>query len=147
MNHDRLPPELEELQRELAERDRPCPSADLRDRVLGSTQAQVRRERRNAGWIFAAQATAVAVVWINLSLSVTRSTNLGVTLGETPPSVDELAGQVQEILPDLSQRESRRQALLLRAGWNLAEQPDLSTCSITLNELHESLDDFFSNGG
>ncbi len=147
MNHDRLPPELEELQRELAERDRPCPSSELRDRVLGSTQAQVRRERRRGGWVFAGQAAAVALVWINLSLSVTRSTNLGITLGESPPSVDELVRQVQEILPDISQHEARRQALLLQASWNLTAQPDFSTCSMTSNDLHESLDALFSNGG
>lgn len=147
MNHDRLPGELEALQRELTERDRPCPSANLRDRVLGNTRAQVRRDRRRSGWIFAGQAAAVALVWINLSLSVTRSTNLGITLGETPPSVDVLARQVQEILPDISQREAHRQALLLQASWNLTAQPNFSTCSITSSELHESLDDLFSNGG
>ena len=147
MENDRLSPELEALEGQVAARDCSRLPGGLRDRVMDGLQVELRRDRRRKRWTFAAQAAAAAVLWINLSLSITQSTNLGLELGTSPPSVDALAQQVQEILPDISQRETRRQALLLQASWNLAEQPDFSKCSITSNGLHESLDDFLSNGG
>ena len=84
MNESELPDELGRLERELAERPCPEPSADLRSRVLRLVEAELdgaglrRAEpaRPRAGWLSFAVATAAAVlIWINLSMSAANATS------------------------------------------------------------------------
>ena len=138
MNDFELPPELRQFEQELAARPRPEPSADLAQRVLDGVQAELpqsmagpsrtasRRNGSRSWWAFAAGTAAAVLVWINLSLSAARETHYGLQFGNGHPTVHETAQQIRRLLPEASPREALRQAVLLKAGSNLARCPDLS---------------------
>ena len=131
MNSDRLPPELQRLERELAARPRPQPSADLRDRIVGQMQSAlvrnglVREGSRNR-WTFVVALAISVMLWMNLSLSATRATEHDLRFGGEPPSVAELTDELRRAAPELTEQEATRQAVLLRAGSNLAFCPDFA---------------------
>ena len=124
MEEYELPPELEQLQQDLAACWRPGPPADLRQRVIGGIRAELRRDRSRARWAFAAAMAAAALVWINLSLSATRATDYHLQFGSKRPPVEAAAEQIQQLLPEIPRREALRQAALLQAGSNLAWYPN-----------------------
>jgi hypothetical protein len=107
-----LPPDLAELERRLADRRPPVPPADLRRRVL----AAVRRAsgEGEGGFLrFVASVAAAALLAVNLSMSVANNTDWHL---RGAPGPDEAgADSVRELVPELSEREARRQAVLLRA--------------------------------
>ncbi len=122
MTPDPLPPDLLALERALAARPRPEPSAELRGRVL----AAVRRERRpaRAGFPrFAAATAAAALVAINLSASVANDADWGLRWQSDRRDVGEAADRIRELAPDLPDREVVRQAVLLNAAANLVPAP------------------------
>jgi len=125
MEDEQLSAELEELERDLAGRPRAEPSADLRERVIEGVQAELRRRKARNGWAFAAAVAAAALVWINLSLSATLGTDYGPRRVRPRPPVDRMAQQIQQLLPELSDCEALRQAVLLEAGWDLPRYPVL----------------------
>ena len=131
-----LSPELERLERELAERAREGPSAALRARVIGGVRTELRRQRRQAGWGFAVAAAAAALVWINLSLTATRATDYRLGPGERSAAIDSLASQIRELLPEVSRREAVRQAVLLESGSKLAWCPQPETAPTVLSPLN-----------
>lgn len=126
MTPESLPPDLADLERELASRPRPELPAELRARVL----AAVSRERptpraepaRNGFARFAAATAAAALLAINLSASVANDTDwrLRAAGGAEPADV---VGRIRELAPDLSEQEARRQALMLRSAAGLTATP------------------------
>ncbi len=136
MEDPRLPPELERLQRDLAERPTPARSADLRDGVMRSVEAElgpVRPEqnglangRPNGWWAFAVAMAATVLVWLNLSLSAAHATSYGLHLAAEPESADRAARQIRDLLPEISRRDARRYAAVLQAGSNLVVAPDVA---------------------
>lgn len=126
-DYDRLPPELQQLERQLAARPRPEPSAELRRRIVGGVQAELLRNGNGSRnrWTFALTTALGIMLWINLSLSATRATDYGLQLGSEPPSVVALANQLHRLAPELSEHEAIRQAVLFSAGSKLAFCPDL----------------------
>jgi hypothetical protein len=122
---DPLPPDLLDLERKLANRPQPGPPVELRARVL----AAVSRERptpraapvRNGFARFAAATAAAALLAINLSASLANDTDWH--LRPTGPDSAAVADRIRELAPDLSDREARRQALLLRASAGLTPAP------------------------
>lgn len=116
MENEQLPPELEQLERDLADRPRLDPPAELRQRVIGGVRAELRRDGPRNGWAFAAAVAAVVLVWLNLSLSATLATDCGPPPHTPAREVGKVAEQIQKLLPELSQREALRQAVLLQAG-------------------------------
>jgi hypothetical protein len=113
MGPPELPPDLAELERLLSRRRRPAPPADLRQRVLAAVR------RASAGevagfWRFAAGVAAAALLAINLSMSAAGNTDWHLA-GEPAPDCAASADRIHEVLPELSEREARRQAVLLRA--------------------------------
>ena len=131
-----LSPELERLERELAERPWEEPSAALRARVIGGARTELGRQRRQAGWAYAVAAAAAALVWINLSLTATRATDYRLAPGEPDAAVDALACQIRELLPEVSRQEAVRQAVLLESGSKLAWCPRPQTGPTVLAPLN-----------
>ena len=115
-----LPPELEELQHELAIRPTPVPSEALRRRVMADIQAElqvrtvvsatsttVSSETDSNGempaWQFAAAVAVVVAFWFNLSLSASQATDYGLRIEEERPvpsaMIRQLATQDEWPLP------------------------------------------------
>ena len=145
MDNRQLPAELEALQRELRERQPTHLPADLRGRVIGGVRAELARERSRGQWTFAAAVAAAAVIWINLSISATQSTDFGLDFRGEPPSVETVAEQIQRTLPEISRREALRQAVLLRAGSQLVCYPAVSGRPTSRARM-KTLDRLLNNG-
>jgi hypothetical protein len=84
---------------------------------------ELRSQRKRARWSYAALAAGAVLLWINLSLSATRATDYRLLPKDPPAAVEALAAEIQQLAPEVSHREARRQAVLLRAGMNLARCP------------------------
>ncbi|MGA2031857.1 MAG: hypothetical protein ABSG68_06355 [Thermoguttaceae bacterium] len=155
--------ELQELERALAGRPLPGPSAHLRQKVLGAagdwsifrptgeicTNDEIRKhgpvpfpppcerllppDRGQARWRFAVAAAAAALVWLNLSLAATRATDCGLRRHGPGQSIETACRQIEQLLPEFSPEQSRRQAILLRAGSALVPCPDLSSSGEVAN--------------
>jgi len=136
MEDSRLPPELERLEGDLARRLTPAPSADLRDGVMRCVEAELasaRPERngqangRPSGWwAFAVAMAATVLVWLNLSLSAAHATSYNLHLAVEPESTDLAARQIRDLVPEISRRDARRYAAVLRAGSSLVVAPDVA---------------------
>jgi hypothetical protein len=98
----------------------------LRHRVLDDVRSRLRHEQSQSRWQFAAAVAAAAMLWMNLSLSATQATDFGLRPSRPSESIETIARQIEQLAPDLSPREARRQAILLQAGSNLVCYPDLS---------------------
>jgi anti-sigma-K factor RskA len=138
MNDWQLPPELESLERELAARSTLRPSADLRRIITSGVHSRLRREGRLDFWRFAAAAALVAAVWLNLSLSAARETNFHFQLADNRPSVEQTAREIQNLLPEMSETDARREALLLCAGSNLIMYPKITVPPTAINQILSS---------
>jgi hypothetical protein len=138
MNYDyKLPPELESLERELAARSTLRPSADLRRIITSGVHSRLRRESRLDFWRFAAAAALVAAVWLNLSLSAASVTDFHFQCADNRPSVEKTAREIQNLLPEMSETDARREALLLCASTNLVMYPKITVSPITINQMHD----------
>lgn len=136
MEDPRLPPELERIERDLAERSTPAAPSDLRDGVMRCVEAElaaVRPEetesangRPNGWWAFASAMAATVLVWLNLSLSAAHATSYGLHLAAEPGSADRAARQIRDLLPEISRRDAQRYGAVLQAGSNLVEAPDVA---------------------
>jgi hypothetical protein len=157
MEEWRLSAELEELERALAARALPGPSADLRERVLGDVRVPLLAcpavlhppqdtagqassgTRGRARWQFALAVAAGVMLWLNLSLAATRATDFGLRLHGPGESIETACRQIEQLVPELSPQEARRQAILLRAGSTLVPCPDLSSNVDLANLARRSL--------
>jgi hypothetical protein len=122
----RLSADLEEIQRALSNRLLPGPSPLLRQKVLAGMRSPLRRQRSPARWRFTIAVAAAALFWLNLSLTASRITDCGLRWRRPSGSIEIAARQIEQLLPGLSPVESRRQAILLRAGSTLTPCLDLS---------------------
>lgn len=138
MNQTPVPDDLE---RRLAARLGSGPAPDLRGRVLTAVRSELARERSRrqpiGRWSFAAAAALVALCWANLSLCAAnaieplpRSVNLDRDRGA------DLA-RLRALLPELSEREARRQALLSGICEALVPAPRLSRPISSLSPASE----------
>jgi hypothetical protein len=114
-----LPPDLAALERLLEARPSPPHDPDLRRRVLEAVAGELADEGRagpGSFWRFAAGVAAAVLLACNLAVSVAHDTDW--RLDAPPPPEDDTAGRIAGLLPELSEPEAQRQALLLRArGW------------------------------
>jgi hypothetical protein len=69
---------------------------------------------------------AAVLVGINLSMSVAGNADWRLTAGVEPGQIDATADRLRAAAPELSERELRRQALLVRAGAALTPTVDLN---------------------
>jgi len=139
MDQWQLSTELQELERALAGRPLPGPSAELRQKVLGDVRRRVPSERGRSRWRFAVAVAAGVVFWLNLSLVATRATDFGFRQNVPGESIETTCRQIERLLPELSPREVRRQAILLRAGATLVPCPDLSQGGNVMNRARPLL--------
>lgn len=116
MEHSQLPPELEQLERRLADGPRLDPSSALRQRVLRGVHAELASDGLLPRWRFAAAAAAAVFIWLSLSLAITQMINSALARPRSQQPVGELARQIQRRLPELSPEESLREAILLQVG-------------------------------
>jgi hypothetical protein len=70
MNESKLPPDLADVERRLAECPRAQPSAALRQRVLSSLHNERMTRRRRFPWRIAATLAAAVLLSLNLALSL-----------------------------------------------------------------------------
>jgi hypothetical protein len=136
MDDYQLPSDLQQLERDLADRWLPAASAGLRQRVLDDLPTRLRAERSRSRWQFAAAVAATVLVWMNLSMSATQATDFGLRPNEPTESIETTARQIEQLVPEFSPVEARRQAMLLRAGSNLICLPDLSKNFDALNQTN-----------
>jgi len=135
-----LPAELKGVERDLTGRPRPDPSAELRQRVINGVRAELAQDRVRGRWAFAAAVAATVLVWANLSLCAVQATDYRLDIGAERPSADALAEQIRQLVPDISEREALRQAVLLRAVSSLAPLPDVPAPSAAQDRFR-ALDD------
>ena len=119
MTDPRLSPELQRLERELTARPREEPPPWLRGRIMDCVAIELRR-RRSFFDRRVLVAAAAALVWLNLSLSATNTTQ-----GPTGSRefAEPLVRQLGQLLPELPRADARRLALLYRAGSELVPCP------------------------
>jgi hypothetical protein len=122
-----LPPELQKLERDLVGRTVPEWSANLRSRVLDDMRARLRVERSRSRWQFALAVAATVLIWINLSMSATQATDYRLRTDGDGQSIEKLSDEIRRLAPELSARETRREALLLQAGSGMIPYPNLPT--------------------
>ena len=118
-----LPPELVELERELAGRRRAEAPAGMRTRVLTGARAELGARRRMAWWSFAASVAAAAVLVANLSISVTLTTDYGLHVDGAVAAVARPGYGESDAVPGLSERDLKRHVMVARAARMLARSP------------------------
>jgi hypothetical protein len=112
-------PKPDELERALTARPRAEPSKELRHRVRTLVRGELRRPSTVGWWSFAAELAAVMLLWINLSWGAVGETAYNLV---TVPDADSWAvvvKQIEQLAPELSPQDARRQALLMSARANL----------------------------
>jgi hypothetical protein len=128
MDHLHLPSELERVERLLARAPRPEPLTALRRRVLDDVHEELRhcvlhrlraellREQRRASRRLAAACAAALLVAVGLSLGVMHAAGVPLKTPASAPSVADVAWQLQQLSPQISQRDSLLQATLRQVG-------------------------------
>ena len=111
---DELPPELRDVSDLLSARPRVEPRADLRRRVLADVQAELARPR-GGWWRFAAGLAACLLVGLNLAMSSAGVTDFGLERRVDGAEVAAAAEQIRRLVPEITAREARRQAVLMTA--------------------------------
>jgi len=144
MSEIQLPVDLERVERLLLREPPAEPSAALRRRVLDDVRselrqsvleglrAELRREQRRSKWRFAVAVAATLLVGLGLSLSVLQATSFALQQREFPPTLSDIAWQIQQISPQVSKRDSRQQAMLRQIG-------DDASCGTAVNKLLSEL--------
>jgi hypothetical protein len=113
-----LPPELQDIERDLMGRERVQAPPGFRERLAHRIGEELRRERARGLLAFAAGLAAAVVLCLNFSMTAAGSIEFELQVADGRPPVQALARQIQEAVPDLPPREALRQAILLseRAG-------------------------------
>ena len=132
-----LPLELQQVEQDLAARPRGEPSQELKRRCLQDLQSELRRQRRECRWAFAAAIAASLLVGLNLSLSASQATDFGFRPDGREESVQEMAAEIERLLPDFAPREAMRQAMLLRAASSVVPCPEVPARRNIRNEIAE----------
>ncbi len=126
MDERQLPTDLQELEHQLSSQPLPTPTSELRSRVLGKVGVELGQRRKRARWSFAAIALGGALLWLNLSLFATQSTDYTNTAQDDSTTIDAEIAEIQQIIPGTSTEEARRHALLIKAGMNLTPLPHIT---------------------
>ena len=95
---------------------------------------------RSCWWSVVAASAALALVWMNLSISATTATGARVHLAPAA-DFDRLVAEIHDLLPEMSAEEARRQAILLRSNDTLSLRPELPPPLIQQG-LRDGLDPF-----
>jgi hypothetical protein len=124
-----LPRELRDLERRLAARGRPEPSADLRPRVLAAVRRELAARPALTQWVwggfwqYAAAAAAGLLLVLNLLMSMGNRSDFPVSRAANGADVQQAAAMICELVSFITPEEAAREALLLRAGSHLEMVP------------------------
>ena len=128
MDNSRLHSELEHVERLLACAPRPEPLTALRRRVLDDVHEELRhcvlhrlrvellREQKRVSRRFAVACAATLLLAVGLSIGVMHAVGVGLKSPTSAPSVADVAWQLQQISPEMSQKDSLLQATLRQIG-------------------------------
>jgi hypothetical protein len=140
MDHLQMPSELEHIERLLECAPRPQPSALLRRRliedvheelrhcVLHRLRAELLREQKRASRRLAAACAVALLVAVGFSLGVMHAAGVALKPPAAAPTVAGVAWRLQQLSPEISQKDSLLQATLRQIG------PD-SACGDLLNNV------------
>ena len=134
MPEHELPDDLSRLEEGLAARPRPAPSEDLKRRVMAAVRSELARgaaapRRRLSTWEFAAAVAAAVLFWMNLSMVVASDTRMDLC-GPPPNGTEAAVAALCRLLPDMPDREARRQVAMLRAGSRLVPAPNVEPSAV-----------------
>lgn len=113
-----LPPELAEMERRLAERRQPVPSASFRQRVLLAMQSE--RTPRRSFWNAAAVLAASVLLGLNLGLSVANRRAWSQAERIDNADIETAVRSLRQRHPDLSIWEAHQFAVLMQSPPELA---------------------------
>jgi hypothetical protein len=128
MDNPQFLQDIERVERLLTLGPRSEPSLALRQRVLDDVRAelhrclldrlrvQLRREQKRASRRFAVACTATILVAVGLSIGVMHAAGVALRSSASVPSVTEVAWQLQQLSPEISQRDSVLQAAIRQVG-------------------------------
>jgi hypothetical protein len=128
MDNSRFPAELERVERLLACAPRPEPSAALRQRVFGDVHEELRhcvlhrlrvqllREQKRASRRFAVACAMTLLVAVGLSIGIMHAAGVPLKPPISAPTVADVAWQLQQLSPHISQKDSLLQATLRQVG-------------------------------
>jgi hypothetical protein len=134
-----LPADLGALERRLATRSGPeCPP-ELRHRILTAVTHELRRAPVGGrpGWRWLVGAAAALLLGINFSTSVVSDMDWQFAERTRPEDIVATARRVQDLVPEMPEREVYRQALLLAAGGRTVPVPALR---MSLDRLQKQRD-------
>ena len=107
--------ELARLEQQLEQLLSIQPPPELRTRVARRVASELGLQSIGP-LTYAGLAAAALVLWANLSWTVSRNTTY---IEPLPPSDATIAAQIRELLPELSEAEARRHAILLQGASRL----------------------------
>ena len=135
MNNDRWPDELSALDAELQSLKTAAPPPALRERVLVALQRErTTSARRTSPWWFAACTAAAAVLWINVSISVTHEEGRNWRRPGASPPLVAAEDEIKRIAPELGPH-AEGYALSLWSGERLPRYADLSGGNLHFKEI------------
>ena len=124
-----LPPELQEMERMLASRLLPEPSAELQRRILAEAQSGRRAELRRDRWQFPAAVAAVVLIGVNLSFGIAQATDFGFRQCmscESAGPLDSFGFQLGQSASEFPRTQSQRQAVGPRFRGDMLLLPHLT---------------------
>jgi hypothetical protein len=135
-----LPPELERIEQMLLGGPRPVPSAALRRRVREATRRELHRAQMRSRWRLCAALAAALVVGVSLLFGARKATSIALQQRPVSPSVQEVAGRLQQFSARLSRTESLRQAMLRQIVTETAAEVCLDAANVPYRAHDEVLD-------
>ena len=88
---------------------------------------ELRQKETADRWNFAIAMVATFLIWGNLSLCAVSVTDFHFRPERENPHVDQIAREIQKLLPELSREEAYREAALMSAGSNIIPLPRVSS--------------------
>ena len=143
MDPSDLPHELQDLERRLAARGRPEPSAGLRPRVLAAVRRELAAQPAHtrwgwAGfWQYAGAAAAGLLLVLNLLMSMGNRSDFPASRAANGADIQQAAAKIRELVPFISPEEALCEALILRAGSHLEMVPQLRPGVSSLQALQQ----------
>jgi hypothetical protein len=121
-----LPSDLDQIERSLSSALQSDPSPALRTRITTVVHSELRRKKTADRWNFAIAMAATFLIWGNLSLCAVSVTDFHFRPEREGPPVEQLAQEIQKLLPELSKEEAYREAVLMNARSNIIPLPKVA---------------------
>jgi hypothetical protein len=142
MPDEELPPELARLERELALRPMPLPSAGLRQRIQAAASRRISPPASAMSMVeYVLALAAVVLLCANLSMSLANETDYGLSRSFDIARLDATALEIGRLFPDVTLAEARWQALPLHMGTYPSPNRELPSLSMASGlRLHDDPD-------